>query len=182
MPAPAAASAATRWPNRRRSSTAATRSSADTPPPIEQRTAGPIQPRLAASANTKAIPSKVTMPPARASPRGPVSHERSIGSRTGRRRSGGSFGIGTVGNGAVGIGVVGLDRRGFRRRSPQLLELDADGSRLVGGAALQQRQTCGQRLDARIAVIHSSDSARLAVDKQESVRRAVGIARRTAVI
>ena len=102
MPAPAAASAATRCPNR----AAAARPRPGAAPRRRRRSSseppGPIQPRLAASANTKAIPSKVTMPPARASPRGPVSHERSIGSRTGRRRSGGSFGIGVGG----GIGPI----------------------------------------------------------------------------
>ena len=119
MPTPAAESDAYVSPKRRRSSSDAARTSAETLAPSATRATGPIQPRSTASTKKKTMPRSVTAPPVQASARAPSRTERSSGSRGGfggrggraARRSGWYTGTGVgprCGSGSrAGVGATG---------------------------------------------------------------------------
>ena len=133
----------------------------ETPPPIVQRTAGPIQPRLAASAKMNTMPRSVTAPPATASPVGPASQLRScdfLGGTRGDARFGG---------------------RGPRLTSLERRELCSDRGCLVRHPLLEQRESPGQRRDPLGGVVHATHYQHASAQLQADARRPVRDRRRT---
>ena len=126
-PAPTAARAACSCPYRARTASPAPKTSAEATAPMSTRSAGPIQPRFAASTKSRPMPSAVTAPPTIAKPRGPRSCHRSTSSPAVARVRGGGATGGAGARRRSARGQGGRPGRGTqRRRRPHRRLVDCD--------------------------------------------------------